>query len=249
MKLQTALGPLLLQDLKEKYWGKKSVVLVAKHGNPLAGLLSLEEVETRLNDGCATLTNLSVIAQTGNKLPHDALYHRQAGPSWAPEFLKKSALHQLLAQDHSFVMHNMTHITPRVAELVADIESHFPDFAADVHLYVSPRKGATGYRAHKDEPQHKIYLQIVGSTSWRVFSGTHAKKALTEEETREHLKVNFEATLTPGSVLYMPPGVFHQASNPEGPRLSVSIPIAPRNAGVVPVDRHHVPLAQLMRSS
>lgn len=248
MRLATALGPLSVDDLRQKYWGKKSVVLVPEGGNPLEGLITLDELETRLNDGCATMTNLSVIDANGAKLPRDRLYHRQLAPTWAPEFLKKTELHRLLADGRSFVMHNMTHINARVARLVRDIEEAFPDFITDAHLYVSPRAGASGYRAHKDEPQHKIYLQVFGSTSWTVFRGQHEKRALTEEETRAHLSVDFEKTLTPGSVLYMPPGVFHRATNPDGPRLSLSIPISPR-IGVVPVDRHHVPLRKLMEGT
>jgi ribosomal protein L16 Arg81 hydroxylase len=245
MKLQHCLGPLSVADLREKYWGKRCLLLKPQGQNPLEELLTLEELEVRLNDGCATMTQLSVIGPDGGKLSHDELYHRQAGPAWAPEFLKKRDVHGWLAEGRSFVMHNMTHINPRIAELVADIEQAFPDFGADVHLYVSPSARATGYRTHKDEPQHKIYLQVMGSTSWTVYRGQAQKRALDEAETRRHLTIDFEAQLTPGSVLYMPPGVFHRATNPDGPRLSVSIPIAPR-LGVVPVDRHHIPLRTLM---
>lgn len=245
MKLGKALGPVSIETLREKYWGKRSLLLVPENGNPLEGLVTLEELEVRLNDGCANMTNLAVIGPDGGKLPRERLYHRQAGPSWTPEFLKKRELDRFLNEGSSFVMHNMTHINPRVAELVADIEAAFPDFTADVHLYVSPKARSTGYRVHKDEPQHKIYLQVFGTTAWTVFKGSHPKRALEDAEAKEHLTVDFEGKLVPGSVLYMPPGVFHRATNPEGPRLSVSIPIAPR-LGVVPIDRHHVNLARLM---
>lgn len=243
MKLARALGALSGEDLKERYWGKRPVVLRPNEGNPLAGLVTVEEVEVRLNDGCATATNLAVIEPSGAKVAPSALYHKQLGPSWSPYFLKKRDLLQHLARGSSFVMHNMTHINPRVAELVADIEATFPDFEADVHLYVSPRAGATGYLVHKDEPQHKIYLQVEGETQWTVYRGAHQKRALSREEAATVLSVDFEVRMTPGSVLYLPPGVFHHATNPSGPRLSVSIPISPR-VGVLPVDRTHIPLAR-----
>jgi ribosomal protein L16 Arg81 hydroxylase len=245
MRLTHALGPLSVETLRQEYWGKKPLLLLRKEHNPLEDLVTVSELEVRLNDGCATLTNLSVIGPDGGKLPRDRLYHRQLGPSWTPEFLKKRELDEFLSAGSSFVMHNMTHINPRVAELIADIEGAFPDFTADVHLYVSPRAGSTGYRVHRDQPQHKLYLQVFGATEWTVYRGTHPKTALEAQEAAQFLTPDFEATLTPGSVLYMPPGVFHKATNPAGPRLSVSIPIAPR-LGTVPVDRHHVSLREKM---
>ncbi|HSC88527.1 MAG TPA: cupin domain-containing protein [Polyangiaceae bacterium] len=246
MRLASALGPISLEVLREKYWGRKSLLLVPQGGvNPLEGLVTLEELEVRLNDGCASMTNLAVIGPDGGKLPRERLYHRQVGPCWTPEFLRKREVAQHLANGASFVLHNMTHVNPRVAQLISDIETEFPDFAADAHLYVSPRPGATGYRVHKDEPQHKLYFQVFGSTQWTVYKGQHAQRALSADEARTHLTVDFEAELPPGSVLYMPPGVFHKATNPTGPRLSLSVPIAPR-LGAQAVDRHHIPLVRLM---
>lgn len=246
MKLAEVLSPLTVDDLKEKYFGRRCFVKVPKMGNPLQNLVTLEEVETRLNDGCASLTNLAVVGKDGAKYPPEEFYARQIGPGWAPQFLRKSLLLDKLEEGHSFVLHNMTHVNPRVAELIADIEDAFEGFQADVHLYVSPRPQSSGYLAHRDQPQHKLYLQVYGTTHWTVYRGTHDKPALTRSEAEEHLEVDFQVEMTPGSVLYMPPAVFHRATNPAGPRLSVSIPFKP-GPGSFKVDRTHIPLAEIMR--
>lgn len=246
MKLAEVLEPITVDELKQKYFGRRCFVKIPKMGNPLEGLVTLEDVETRLNDGCASLTNLAVVGKNGGKFAPAEVYARQIGPGWTPQFLRKSLVLDRLLEGHSFVMHNMTHINSRVAELIADIEGEFETFQADVHLYVSPRAQSSGYLAHRDQPQHKIYLQVFGTTHWTVFRGSHPKPALTKEEAEEHLQVDFEVELIPGSVLYMPPAVYHRATNPHGPRLSVSIPFKPAS-GSFKVDRTHIPLARIMR--
>ncbi len=246
MKLSRVLEPITIDELKNKYFGRRCFVKVPKMGNPLADLVTLDEVETRLNDGCASLVSLAVVGKNGAKFAAREVYAQQIGPGWTPQFLRKSLVLDRLAEGHSLVMHNMSHINPGVAELISDIENEFSDFQADVHLYVSTRAQSSGYLAHRDQPQHKIYLQVFGTTHWTVFRGTHERPALSKAEADEHLEVDFEVELTPGSVLYMPPAVFHRATNPYGPRLSVSIPFKPA-AGSFKVDRTHIPLAKMMR--
>ncbi len=243
MDLTQALKPISIAELKDKWFGKKSLAIVRK-SNPFEGLLSLSELETRINDGCASLTNLSVIDERGHKLPRAEIYTEQRPGGWSPSFLHKDKVRALLEQGSSFVLHNMSQINRPISELVASIEQNFPGFQCDLHIYASPRAGATGYQVHRDYPQHKIYLQLMGCTQWTVYKGAHEARSMSLEQAEAQLAVDFETKLLPGSVLYMPPNTFHRATNPDGPRISLSFPFH-HHPGAYRVDRSHIPLQSL----
>jgi hypothetical protein len=171
---------------------------------------------------------------------------RQTGAAWAPTFTRKSRLAELLRSGHSCVLHNMSQITPRVAELIASVEDAFPGYQADAHIYFSPSAGATGFDVHRDQPQHKIYVQLHGTTHWTVYRGSDPAIAMKPSEAAERLAIDFEVRLTPGSVLYLPPAVFHRVESREGARVSLSIPFY-ESPLAQPVDRTHVPVADLLR--
>jgi len=144
-------------------------------------------------------------------------------------------------------MMNMSQINPRVAELIDGIEGIFADrnLHADLHLYVSASRDASGYNAHRDRPQHKLYLQVIGATDWQVFDTrpgvTEDVVAVPAEQEADTLEPKAGFTLNPGDLFYMPPGVFHKVRNRGGPRVSFSIPFAPARPGQKRVDRRHIP--------
>jgi ribosomal protein L16 Arg81 hydroxylase len=241
VKLAEVMRPLRVEELEARYFGRRALVQIAE-ANALTRLLTLAELETRVNDGSASLANLSVIGPDGRKIPASELYAEQTGAAWSERFLRKSRVRELVEAGQSFVLHNMSQITPEVAELIASLEDAFPGYQADVHVYVSPGARATSFLAHRDQPQHKLYLQLFGSTRWTVYRGCHERVFLTREEANEHLEVDFEVTLTEGSVLYLPPRVYHRIENPGGPRVSLSIPFY-ESSLAQKVDRSHIPLS------
>lgn len=247
MRLAELLAPTTIEELIDRYFGVRALVR-QRQDESVQSLLSLDELDTRVNDGTASLSELAVIGPDGAKLPPEALFVRQPVPAWAPLFLKKSRLADLLAAGRSCVLHNMSQITPRVAELIASVEEAFPGYQADAHIYFSPSAGATGFDVHRDQPQHKLYVQLHGTTDWTVYSGTDPEIHMKPAEAASRLTVDFQVRLTPGSFLYLPPGVFHRVESREGARVSLSIPFF-ENARAHRVDRARVPVAQLMRSA
>jgi len=244
MRLPDVLSPVSVEELKRDYFGKQCLLIKRKKNNPLEKLLTLKQLEARLNDGLANNAALNVIQNDGTKFPPGEFMEKQTGPAWSNNFLNKSRLAGRLNEGCSFVMHNMSALTPGIEQLVHEIERAFSS-QADVHVYVSPRKGSSGYNAHKDEPQHKIYLQLFGSTDWVVYQKSDPRLTMPAAEAEQVLGVDFRATLTAGSVLYMPPGVFHYATNPDTPRVSLSIPFYPSPSSRK-VDRTHIPLESML---
>ncbi len=234
---------------KNKFFGnfaKGACMLIRGERDRFADLVSLEEIELRINDGCNSLTPVQMI---GGGQRREIIDKQLA---WSSVATRKTDLLQMLREKHSFIMMNMSQINPRIATLIDSIEAAFPNdrVQADLHLYVSTTADASGYDAHRDFPQHKLYLQAVGSTHWQVFETTRPLasdvRAVPAEEETDCLRLVKEFDLNPGDAFYMPPAVFHKVRNLQGPRLSLSIPFANiTNQDVPRMDRTYIPFKEL----
>jgi len=240
------LAPITLDEFKATCFGKRSVAITRK-SNPFPTILTLDEIEQKLNDGCATLTNLGIIGEDGRKMSLETVYNNAAQLRWSPFAMKKRFVLDKLTNRHSFVMHNMTQINRHIAEIADSIEAEFPDFHTDLHIYVSPRPSATAYNVHRDSPQHKIYLQLIGTTNWTIYKGKAEPKAMTLAEADKNLSVDFRTELTPGSALYMPPDTYHHVTNGNGPRVSLSFPFI-YDPSRVRMDRSHIPFKTIFET-
>lgn len=248
MRLADLLGPVGLDTFRARHLGRQALVLRPCAGvHRFADLVTLEEIEARFQDGCAADVALQAIGRDGRKLDASALVVAQTGTAWTRRFLDKARIAALLAEGCSFVMHNCSQLNPAVDALIADVEGLLPSCQADVHVYLSPSANASGYEVHRDVPQHKLYLQLHGTTAWTLYRGTHPARSMSVEAARRTLTVDAEVELGPGALLYLPPGVFHRATNPYGPRVSLSIPFY-TSPGARPVDRTPIGLASMLRS-
>jgi len=246
MNISDIFAPITLEEFKAKIFGRTSLAITRKT-NPFATILTLEEIEQRLNDGCATLTNLSIIGENGAKMPFESTYRNGQQIYWSPFAMKKDFVLDKLLHHHSFVMHNMTQINIGIAEMADSIENAFPDFHTDLHIYVSPRPTATAYNVHRDSPQHKIYLQLIGTTNWTIYKGKAEAVSMTVAEAEKNLEVDFRTELTPGSVIYMPPETYHYVTNGNGPRVSLSFPFI-HDPTRTRMDRRHIPFKNIFEA-
>ncbi|NDF11508.1 MAG: hypothetical protein EB060_01655 [Proteobacteria bacterium] len=209
-------------------------------------LITLEDIEKRLNDGCNFNIGTEIIGGGKRGILLDEKI------PWSNTSLKKREMKALLEGGHSFLMRNQSQINRPVAALIDSLENHIQHARADVHLYVSPKGGGTGYNAHRDRPQHKIYLQVIGSTTWKIFTivgplDDHAV-AVEEADEAQYLKEEAEFVLKPGDMFYMPPAVFHKVRNHHGPRVSISIPFTIMQ-GSPRMDRTFIPFKDIFESA
>lgn len=248
MDFQALIAPISLQDFAAKVAAKETFVMPGGGKRDFNDLISLEEIEAVLNNGCNLNKPMQIIAD-GGRMP---LIDRNL--PWSPVALRKAEIKRLLESGHSFMMMNMSQINPRVAALIDAIEARFRGARADLHLYVSPKDDGTGYNAHRDFPQHKIYAQVIGSTSWRIFA--HGDDVADETvsipaaEEGRYLTQEMEFVLEPGDVLYMPPGKFHKVRNTHGPRVSFSFPFVVNVDSKKPrMDRTYIPFQAIFEDA
>ncbi len=211
-------------------------------------LVTLQEIEDRLNEGCNLSTPMQII-KDGQRHALVNWNHR-----WSPLALRKKQIKEFIETGHSFMMMNMSQINPRVARLLDAIEAAFSDddLHADLHIYVSTTRAASAYNAHRDYPQHKIYLQVLGHTQWCLYEAIAKLPpevvAIPEAEEDQKLHEVARFTLKPGDLFYMPPGVFHKIRNVGGPRVSFSIPCSPGGEGTERVDRTFIPFKAIFEA-
>lgn len=238
---------MLTKELQAHYDESKCLVLEGP-ADKFHGLVSPEDIEVRLNDGCNASTFVQSIKDGGRKADVDSAC------VWSPASLRKTEFTASINADQSFMMANSSQITPRMAELIDQIEAFFSadQVHADVHLYCSLSGRGNSYNAHRDLPQHKILLQAYGDTNWQLFNAIKEVPphitAIPVDEQDEWLELVSEFTLTQGDLLYMPPGTFHKVVSVEGPRISISIPFYSMPEATQ-MDRSFIPFADLFRKN
>ncbi|MEM7358243.1 MAG: cupin domain-containing protein [Pseudomonadota bacterium] len=245
--LESILDPMPVNELQTHYDERKCLVLEGEK-TKFHDLVSPEDIELRLNDGCNNSSFAQIIKDGGRSAAVES------SCVWSPASLKKTHFTESLKANLSFMMANSSQITSTMAQLIDEIEQFFGDdqVHADVHLYCSVNDRGNSYNAHRDFPQHKILLQAYGDTNWKIYNAIKEVPphiaAIPVEEEEDWLELASEFTLTQGDLLYMPPGTFHKVVSVAGPRISISIPFySMPEAGRM--DRSHIPFASLFRDN
>jgi len=234
-----------VEEFKAKVNNSETFVIKGNK-NKFKDLITLDEIERTINNGCNWNTPVSIIYHGARQL------YIAGDVAWTPQALNKTKVKEMIEANNSFMMMNQSQINKQVAELVTSIEDEFNMFG-DAHIYVSPSAEATGYKAHRDRPQHKIYLQIEGTSNWQIFDYNNLDEEvsyLEEEDENKHLveRMNFE--LEAGDLLYMPPDTFHKVRNYSGARISLSIPFNPSDyGGMNKMDRTYIPLKDVWNNA
>jgi len=224
------------------HWGKEGLFL---HSDTIPQL-SLAEIEARLNQP----VSLSVIDFDHSKFPPTDLYYET---HWDKASLDRTKVKSLIDEGRSFIMHNCTDINRDIAEFTDSIEKELTHYHADLHIYISPQANAATYAPHRDRPQHKIFIQLMGEVHWKMYAHDPALLpdesviSVTEEFANQNMKVILDKVAGPGDIIYMPAGVFHKVET-LSPRVSLSFPLIFR-PDLKRKDRTTIPLSQYFQSS
>lgn len=243
--LNNIIAPTTIEEFKNKMNNSETFVIKGDKSK-FKDLITLDEIERVINNGCNWNTPVSIIYHGARQL------YIAGDVAWTPQALNKTKVKEMIEANNSFMMMNQSQINKQVAELVTSIEDEFNMFG-DAHIYVSPSAEATGYKAHRDRPQHKIYIQIEGTSNWQIFDYKDLDEEipyLEEEDESKHLteRMNFE--LEAGDLLYMPPDTFHKVRNYSGARISLSIPFNPSDyGGMNKMDRTYIPLKDVWNNA
>jgi len=245
MEFKDLIKPKNIDEFMQKFNDAETFVIKGNK-NKFIDLITLEEIENVVNNGCNFSTPLEIIIDGGRK------FYVDKNIPWTQFATNKSTIKDLLEKKHSFLMRNQSQINSKVSELITSIEETF-NFAADLHLYVSPVTSGSGYDAHRDRPQHKIYLQVIGKTNWTIFNYNKDLpddvSAVKADDEGKYLEESITIELEPGDLLYMPPDKFHKVRNYNEPRISFSIPFNKVDDKFKKMDRTHIPFKKIFESN
>ena len=139
---------------------------------------------------------------------------------------------------HNVIINNFDLIDKKRQQIMRSVEETFPSIKASMHVYGGVRD-CKSFKIHEDLANNFI-IQVDGETHWRVYhnraSNIHSQ---TPEWSLKHddLDCAIDVTMKAGDMLYIPARCYHHAQ-PEGRRLSVSIPMQHGLPHLKPRDRH-----------
>ena len=147
---------------------------------------------------------------------------------WAHDSQDVRDLMQAWVDGHNLIINNFDSGFKKKQEILKQFEEHF-DARMALHVYAGC-KGCSSFRVHEDTASNFI-IQIEGQTHWTVYknrcSNVIKPMETCQEEFNEmitQMEPAVDVMLTPGDMIYIPARCYHQAQ-PDGKRLSVSIPM------------------------
>ena len=160
---------------------------------------------------------------------------------WAHDCEDVKDLIQAWKDGHNIVINNFDSGNRKKQRILQQFEEIF-DGRMAMHLYAG-YKGCSSFRVHEDTANNFI-IQIEGETHWTVYNNKCSniikpQEMQSPEEFNDLVKQMVPAIdtmLTPGDMIYIPARCYHQAQ-PNGKRLSVSIPMQHMLPHLKPFDR------------
>ncbi|MEA1674515.1 JmjC domain-containing protein [Nitrospirillum sp. BR 11163] len=152
------------------------------------------------------------LVRVGQDLPYETVVGRSKAGVLA---LKAAALQEQINQGLSLALNHLHHVSPRIAALVAVVERRYR-VRGGANAYVSfQRDGALG--PHWDN-HDVIILQISGEKRWHCHGAraVHPLVSRSYPTVAEAGPMEWEDTLRPGDLLYIPRGDIHWAAVAEG---------------------------------
>ncbi|HXA18362.1 MAG TPA: cupin domain-containing protein [Thermoanaerobaculia bacterium] len=207
--LESLLDPIDPIEFREQYYGKKPLLI---RGNPkkFADLFTWDDLNRLLN-----------------ALPYPNPHVSTVVPRTRIETETPTSLLEECRAGSALILSQLHLLNPKVGELVRALEAETGEPMA-VSL-VQSQAVQTAFALHFDR-QDVFALHLDGRKGWRVYDWTVEKPILVMEEKPEsppsHPIMEFE--MSPGDVLYIPRGCWHQALAQSGPSMHLSLIMAAR---------------------
>lgn len=221
--LAETLGPIPLDHFLGNIWGRQFAHIAGERGrfrdvlrwSEVNGMLQrhrLEPPRLRLVRGGEFAPKSSFLRYEGSRIPHVVPEH----------------LSQKLRDGYTLIIDAVDDMAPRVLELAEDFERVLHE-GVQANMYAGWRE-LQGFNRHCDT-HDVIVLQIFGKKYWRVYEGgrPHPLKDDVAPNKKKPETVLWEGVLEEGDVLYIPRGVWHEASGVGEVTMHLTFGIHPRN--------------------
>jgi hypothetical protein len=207
--LASLLDPLTTSDFRSRYYAKQSVYIEGPPGK-FSGLFDLAALRGLLNS--------SPVPHPTMKLVLDGRRRDASDPGGIVEHCLNGA---------TLILEEIDRYDPRVGVLSANVAREMGE-PTRTNLYYS-QPGKPGFNRHYDT--HDVFiLQIAGYKGWRIFDETLRFPLFFQKRhatTVPHVP-RLECKLSPGDVLYVPRGHWHEATAQDEASLHLTMGIYAR---------------------
>ena len=222
-ELASLLAPFSVDEFLSQYWTERELV-VRGEATKFAGFFSWAELNSVLNQQYRNFQYGQVkVAKDGRSLPAESIATqvttRKRGTMTR---LSAQKILALFGEGATIIVNNIDHYSPGLGALAGALEQEIGE-RIQINAYCSPPE-ASGFAAHYDT--HEVFvLQVEGSKHWRA-GGVTLRYPLT---TQSSVKADAPRAamslvdLSKGDLLYVPRGVWHEASTTSEPSLHLTV--------------------------
>ncbi|MCE7992748.1 MAG: hypothetical protein HEP71_12245 [Roseivirga sp.] len=210
------------------YHEQKHLLVPSASSSGFNDALELSDIETYL--ATVPMHHGQVVLVNHNRRP------------WADQFLKVEndyvtgnvidirKLMNLLRNDTTAILGDMSKYIPKLNRYCERLEDEL-GVKLQANIYITPPK-SQGFNVHIDS--HDVFvLQLFGKKTWHLYEGMveYPTKSLIREQKKfsaEEHKLAAQLELRPGDLLYVPQGMYHDASTHDDPSIHITLGLLPR---------------------
>jgi ribosomal protein L16 Arg81 hydroxylase len=219
--LQELIHPVSVPEFFNTYWNKKSLYIP---GSPekIKGLFSWKEINRIVREHRLQPSQIRLSHERKSSDDLAFLRQRQTSRGATIYFIDIPLFYELLREGASLVLDAVD----EMSEPVTDFCTHLArDFATQLSVNAyGTWKNVPGFGTHWDD--HDLFIvQIDGHKHWQLFGATRLfplEKDVEKNPFPDVSKLEWEATIKPGDVIYIPRGHWHCATGVNEPTLHLT---------------------------
>lgn len=226
------ISPFSVRDFFNNYWTKKHL-LIKGNTNKFSELFSWSAFEDILTTQYYNLKFPDVrVVANGRVIPREEIteYSEYFVGSDVKEHISPKAINQFVKEGATIVLSTVNNLDKNLQRFAYNLKSELGE-KININVYCS-FPDIQSFAGHHDKHE-VIIIQIAGKKVWNIFDYTTKYPVVGQPQTnpKDTPSLSETITLTPGDFLYIPRGLWHNATAKDEPSLHLTIGI-PCNTGI-----------------
>lgn len=223
MALKDLLCGMELDVFAREYWDSKPVYF-----NGACRLFdskfSIALAESKVTEGDARVPQVLLASYGKNLTKADYTRRRAIGNHHFDDLIDVAKVYSLWNQGATIILQSLQTNTPTLIPILRQLEAEL-GHPVQANAYLTPPK-SQGFHIHYDT--HDVFIvQLEGEKHWRIWKEPAPRQPLKDEHSPKDVAPSgdlaLDQKLTPGSVVYVPRGYYHEALSADSTSLHLTI--------------------------